>query len=70
MSRQTLHDRRGSALDHREPFAEHNQCARFNLVDEAFQQLPEQADLVVTQILTAKEQAGDLLSNVSLTIAG
>jgi hypothetical protein len=70
MPRQALHDRRGSALNRGEPFTERNQRARFDLVDEAFEQLPEQADLIVTQILTAKEQAGDLLRDVSLTIAG
>lgn len=67
---QALHDGNGRALDGREPFAEFNQRARFNLVDEAFQQLPEQADLIVTQILTADEQAGDLLSDLRLPIAG
>jgi hypothetical protein len=70
MLREALHDRSGSALDRREPFTELDQGSRFNLVDEAFQYLPEQADLIVAQIPTAKEQAGNLLSNFRLSIAG
>ena len=70
MSRQALHDRSGRALGRRKPFPELDQGSRFNLVDEAFQYLPEKADLIVTQILTAKEQAGYLLSYFPLSIAG
>ena len=70
MLRQALHDRNGCALDGREPFAELNQGARFNHVDEAFQELPEQTDLIVTQILTADEQAGNLLGDLRLPVAG